>query len=285
MSPHAAKVVLVTGCSEGGIGFALCKEYAAQGCKVYATARRVEAMNKLVHPNIERLRMDVTDESNIASVVAEVVEQEGRIDILVNNAGVGCSGPVVEVDFERILQTYNTNVFGILRTAKAVIPHMAARKSGTIVNIGSVAGEMPLPFSGIYASSKAAVHSLTASLHMECRPLGVAVVLVAAGGVRTNITSNASAHFRVPPGSLYAGYPEAVLGGFDPEQTAGAMPAEEFARVVVGRSLAEAPARVVSVGQGAGMARAVAWLPRGVLLRLLWSQFVEKPMAALAKSR
>ena len=72
-----------------------CKEFAAKGCKVYATARRVEAMSTLTHPSIERTRLDVTDEASVQSVVDGIVEKEGRIDILVNNAGVTCSGECI----------------------------------------------------------------------------------------------------------------------------------------------------------------------------------------------
>ncbi|KAI0673707.1 NAD-P-binding protein [Trametes maxima] len=286
MSSAQQKVVLVTGCSEGGIGASLCLEYASQGCKVYATARRLEAMSTLTHPNIEHLRLDITDEASVNTVVDTIIQKEGRIDILVNNAGMTCSGPVIDVDLERIKQTYDTNVFGIIRTAKAVIPHMAARKSGTIVNIGSVVGEVPVPFAGIYASSKAAVHSLTDALYMECRPLGISVVLVGAGGVRTNIIKNMGAHFGAPSTStLYGAYADVIRGEFDPARTANATPPERFARVVVGKSLARAPERYVSVGAGSTLMRVLSWLPRGFLLRFLWGQLAEKPRAAAAKRK
>ncbi|OJT04489.1 NADPH-dependent 1-acyldihydroxyacetone phosphate reductase [Trametes pubescens] len=276
----ARKVVLITGCSEGGIGFWLAKEYAAFGCKVYATARRTEAMASLVDPNIDKLRMDVTDEASIKAAVDEIIEKDGRIDVLVNNAGMTCSGPIAEIDFERITQTYNTNVFGVIRTAKAVIPHMASLKSGTIVNIGSVLGEIPLPFTGVYASSKAAVHALTDALYMECQPLGISVVLVAAGGVRTMGTN-----FSVPSTELYPEYAGVIAGEFDPARTARGTPPEDFARVVVGKSLARAPARVVVVGLGSSVVRFLTWFPRGWVLRTVWNQMVEKHKVALAKSK
>ncbi|CDO73060.1 hypothetical protein BN946_scf185007.g114 [Trametes cinnabarina] len=280
------KVVLVTGCSDGGIGSALCKQYAATGCKVYASARRVEAMRTLTHPNIERTRMDVTDEASIQAAVDQIIEKDGRIDILVNNAGMTCSGPVAEVELERIQRTFDTNVFGIIRTARVVIPHMAARKSGTIVNIGSILAQTPLPFAGIYASSKAAVHSLTETLYMECIPLGIAVVLVNAGGARTNIIKNMGQQFDIPSTTLYAPYEEIIREEFDPKRTEQGSPPEDIARVVVAKSLAAKPDRHIAVGAGSFLVNNILpWFPRGVLLRMLWNFLVEKKRAALAKSK
>ncbi|KAI0334359.1 NAD-P-binding protein [Cubamyces sp. BRFM 1775] len=274
-------IVLITGCSDGGIGSALCKEFAAKGCKVYATARRVEAMSTLEsHPNVERMRLDVTDQASVQSAVDSIVEKDGRIDVLVNNAGMTCSGPVIDIDLESIQRTFDTNVFGIVRTCKAAIPHMAARKSGTIVNIGSVLGDIPMPFAGIYASTKAAVRSLTESLYMECRPLGIAVVHVNAGGARTNIVKNMGAHHAVPPTTLYGPYAAVIQEEFDPGRTEKATRPEEFARVVVKGALPArsggTPERVVWVGAGSSFVKAIRWLPKGFVLRLLWNQLVEK---------
>lgn len=86
------KVVLITGCSRGGIGFALCEEFAAAGCKVYATARRESAVDGFSHEKIEKLVLDVTDEANRQSVINKVFRESGRLDVLVNNAGVMCPG-------------------------------------------------------------------------------------------------------------------------------------------------------------------------------------------------
>ena len=135
-----------------------------------------------------------------------------------------------------------------------------------------------MPFSGIYASTKAAVRSLTESLYMECRPLGIAVVHVNAGGARTNIVKNMGAHHAVPPTTLYAPYEAVIREEFDPARTDKATPPEEFARVVVRGALPArgSPDRVVWVGAGSSFVKVIRWLPKGFILRLLWNQFVEK---------
>ncbi|KAI0294995.1 hypothetical protein BC826DRAFT_1009869 [Russula brevipes] len=167
MSP---KVVLVTGCSEGGIGFHLAGEFASQGCKVYATARKLEKMQALHHLQIELLSLDVTDDSAVKKVVDTIIANEGKIDIVVNNAGIGCYGPTLELPLEQVQAAFDTNVFSVLRINRAALPHMAARKQGMFITVGSVVAQWPLPWGGIYAATKSAVHAITYALEMECRP-------------------------------------------------------------------------------------------------------------------
>ena len=95
-------------------------------------------MENLTHPNITTLKMDVTSDEDVAEVVKTVVGQEGYIDILVNNAGGPCSGPLMETPLDVVQKAFDTNVFSILRVTQAVFPYMATRRSGTIVNIGSI---------------------------------------------------------------------------------------------------------------------------------------------------
>ncbi|KAI0757784.1 oxidoreductase [Daedaleopsis nitida] len=272
------KVVLVTGCSDGGIGFSLCAEYASQGCKVYATARRLESMGAFKQDDIEKLVLDVTNEDNIRRVVDTIIEKEGKIDILVNNAGVLCVGPIIDVPMDVIEKTYDTNVYSVLRLCKAVIPHMAARKSGTVVNISSIGAYIPTPWGGIYASTKAALHSLSDTLYMECTPLNVSVLLVATGGIRSKLSANQSAAFRgLPEQSLYKPYLPSILARIYASQSADAMPSEEYARRVVGKSLQKRPPRYMILGGKSVLYRLLWWIPRGVTLWLFWRMFSRAP--------
>ncbi|KAI8983172.1 oxidoreductase [Trametes punicea] len=249
MSPSVShKVVLVTGCSSGGIGSAICEEYASRGCKVYATARRLEAMDGFKHP-VERLQLDVTDDKSVHEAVQTIIDREGRIDILVNNAGVLCTGPIIDIPMEEIQRAYDANVFSVIRMCKAVIPHMAARKSGTIVNISSIQAHIPTPWAGIYASSKAAMQSLTETLYMECTPLDISVVLVVTGAVRSNLAANRLRTFAgLPPDSLYTRYLPNILERTNMSQDADSIPTAEYARHVVDSSLKARPPRSIMLG-------------------------------------
>ncbi|OSD06256.1 NAD-P-binding protein [Trametes coccinea BRFM310] len=270
--PSSKTVVIITGCSKGGIGFALCEEFAARGCIVYATARRMEAMEGFRNSNICTLALDVTKDESVQSVVKTVIEREGQIDVIVNNAGLGHTGPVVDTDMEEITRVFDTNLFSVIRTSKAVIPHMAARKSGTIVNVGSIFGEIPVPWGGIYSSSKAALHSLSETLYMECKPFNIHVVLLAPGGVRSNIVTNQSGPERLkfPATSLYADYVDSILTKLTASQRGHPTPADAFAKQVVGAVLKPHPPRYMTLARMSGVYWAFTWLPRTWVLNLLW---------------
>ncbi|KAI5121150.1 hypothetical protein M0805_007148 [Coniferiporia weirii] len=275
--PSSRKVVFVTGCSKGGIGFHLCEEFAEKGCIVYATARKVESMDSFAHPNIRRLALEVTSDESVQRAVDTVVAAEGRIDVLVNNAGVICIGPVVDISIEQVKQTFDANVFGALRTARTVIPHMAARKQGIIVNVGSVVGEVPTPWNGIYCASKAALHSLTEVLQMECTPLGVSVMLLAPGSVRSNLATNHARVFAPAPGSLYRAFLDAIVRRMHTSQGPGSMPTSEFARAAVERILRRGgPPRYLVLGGHTRQVTLLKWLPRGLVLWLVWRAFSTK---------
>jgi len=264
------KVVLVTGCSEGGIGFHLAKEFASRGCNVYATARNTERMQALHHPRIQLLSLDVTDDSDIKRVIDFIIENEGKIDIVVNNAGIGCYGPTLELPLEQVQTAFNTNVFSILRINRAVLPHMAARKRGMLITIGSIVAQCPLPWGGIYAATKSAVHAITDALEMECRPFNIKVLLVAPGGVKSNISSNQT--YDPPPDTLYARYIERILSRRDISQSSP-MPTDVFARRVVTKALAPSPPSYMTLGKNAILFWLISFLPRHWLLSLLWKRF------------
>ncbi|EJD03665.1 NAD-binding protein [Fomitiporia mediterranea MF3/22] len=265
------KVVLISGCSKGGIGFHLCEEFAQRGCIVYATARHVESLDGFRHQNIRHLELDVTSDDSVQRAVDKIIVAEGRIDVLVNNAGVICIGPIVDVSVEQVKKTFDANVFGALRTARTVMPYMASRKQGIIVNVGSVVGEMSTPWAGIYCASKAALHSITEVLQMESQPLGVSVVLLVPGSVKSNLADNHAKIFDLPPSSLYRSFLDQIIRRMHSSQGPNSMPTSVFAKKAVSRILNKSgPPRYLALGGYVTVMKILQWLPRGLALWLIW---------------
>ncbi|TFY75205.1 hypothetical protein EWM64_g8807 [Hericium alpestre] len=226
----STKVALITGCSTGGIGFHLCEQFAARGVKVYATAHSVEKMKGFSYSGIETLSLDVNSDKDIRRVVETILAKEEKIDIVVNNAGAGvvAHGPTVDISIEDVQAAFETNTISIIRICKAVLPHMASHKQGLLITISSIAGNVPTPWSGIYSAIKAAVHSITQTLQMECRLFNIDVMLVMPGGVKSNFTDNYLIRFHLPEDSLYSHYLPNILARILLSQME-AMPMDEFA--------------------------------------------------------
>lgn len=274
MASAQQTVVLVTGCSKGGIGFYLCEEFARRDCIVYATARRLEALEGFSHPRIRKLSLDCTKDESVKRAIGEVMSAEGHIDILVNNAGVICISPIADISIEQAQKTFDTNVFGCLRTAQAVIPHMASRKKGLIVNVGSIVGDIPTPWNGMYCASKAALHSVTELLHMELKPLGLRAMLLTPGSVKSNLATNQAEVFRLPDNSLYKAYMKQIIGRMYASQEAGvSMPTETFAQLAVKKILATNPPLYVILGGNTLVFSLLRWMPRAFVLWLIWRRF------------
>ncbi|KAF7436574.1 hypothetical protein PC9H_003407 [Pleurotus ostreatus] len=264
------KVVLVTGCSTGGIGYALCEEFAARGCKVYATSRDVEKIAAFKDETIGRMALDVTSDDDIQRVVQHIHLAEGKLDVVVNNAGGICVGALLDIPLEKVRQTFETNVFAALRVAKAVMPAMAERKSGTIVNIGSIVGEIPTPWNGIYSASKSALHTLTEVLSMEAKPFNVNVMLVSPGAVKSNIANNSAASFQMPEDSLYKDFIKNIYYRMNVSQAGNSMPTEKFVAKVVSNALQPKPPGYVTLGGNASTFSFFKWLPRAWVLWFMW---------------
>ncbi|PFH54859.1 hypothetical protein AMATHDRAFT_52860 [Amanita thiersii Skay4041] len=269
-------VVLVTGCSTGGIGHALCEEFAKSGCIVYATSRNPATIGKFENKNITALALDVTKDDDIHAVVHHLLEAEKRIDVLVNNAGGICPGPLLDQDIDKVKQTFDTNTFGVLRMVKAVLPEMAKRRNGLIINIGSVVGEVPTPWNGIYSASKAALYSLSEVLNMECRPFGVSVMHVAPGSVKSNIADNAVAQYQLPSDSLYKTFLPNIMHRIYVSQGPRAMPTHDFARVIVSKALSKNPPAYTMIGGYAALFTFLKWLPRALVLLIMWRTYSRK---------
>lgn len=188
-SKHMArrKVALVTGAS-GGIGQATARALAKAGYTVFGTSRRQAAGSAL--GGIRMLSLDVTSDSSVAEAMATIEAEAGGIDLLVNNAGVGLMGAAEEISLAQVHELFETNVYGLMRMTNAVLPIMRRQRSGRIVNLSSIMGLIPAPFSAHYAATKHAVEGYSESLDHEVRDFGIRVVLIEPGMTRSAFESN-----------------------------------------------------------------------------------------------
>lgn len=178
--------ILITGASSG-IGKATALRFQSEGWNVIATMRDPSAGADLgALENVLVTRLDVTDARSIATAVADGLSRFGTIDALLNNAGYGAYGPLEAFSTERIRRQFDTNVIGLLEVTKAVLPHMRANRSGSIVNISSIGGQITFPLGALYHGTKFAVEGLSEALHYELEPLGIKVRIVEPGMVRTD---------------------------------------------------------------------------------------------------
>ncbi len=186
-----SKTILITGASSG-FGRDTAETLSRAGHKVFAAMRDVAGRNRahaeaLRGQGLHVVELDVTDDASVEAAVAQVLAQAGRVDVLVNNAGIASAGVTEAFTADQAKVLFNTNVVGVLRTTRAVLPAMRAAGDGLIINIGSVLGRVTFPFFGIYGASKFAVEALTDSFRYELSQLGVDVVLVQPSAYPTNM--------------------------------------------------------------------------------------------------
>jgi len=196
MSRLQGKVALVTGASKG-IGASIAQELAANGAAVavnYATS--AEGANKVVAAitaaggKAVAIQANVADPDSIGGLIAAVVKQLGPIDILVNNAGVYEFSPLEAITPDHFHKQFNLNVLGLLLTTQAAVAQFSPT-GGSIINIGSVVGQMPPPNAAVYSATKGAVDSITVSLSKELGPKGIRVNSLNPGLVVTEGTHSA----------------------------------------------------------------------------------------------
>ncbi len=177
------RVVLVTGASSG-FGKVAASLLAESGFRVFGTSRRPQGERE---DGFEILPLDVDSDRSVNSCVSSVMEKAGAVDVLVNNAGYVLTGGLEETSVEEAKAHFETNFFGAVRMVKAVLPSMRQRRSGQIINIGSVAGTIPVPFEGFYAAAKAALLAYSEALRHEVKSFNIKVSIVEPGFFRTNI--------------------------------------------------------------------------------------------------
>jgi len=188
------KTWIITGASRG-FGLEISKAVMASGGNVVATVRSKpeELAAKLDHhPKLHVAILDINEEAQAIKVAAETVERFGSIDVLANNAGFGLLGGVEEISDHEARRVYETNVFGLLKVTRAVLPHMRRQRSGHVINFSSVGGLTGSAGWGIYCSTKFAVEGVTEALAKELAPLGIFATTVEPGYFRTNFLDGAS---------------------------------------------------------------------------------------------
>lgn len=267
-----ARKVLITGCSDGGMGAALAIAFHQAGLQVYATARNAEKMLTLTTLNIRTLIMDVQSESSIAACVAAIPE----LDILVNNAGAVDTSPIVDADIAKGKELFDLNVWSYVSVTQAFLPLLLKSPNAMIVNQTSTQAVTVVPFAGIYGASKAAISIITQNLRLELQPFNIKVIEMRTGEVQTNIIKNFQKNRAspLPTGSIYAPA-RAILENIADKFDGMGPTVEEWAHSMSKQLLKEHPVRVIWSGAGSSTAWWWTWYPFG------WFDVALKQMTGL----
>jgi NAD(P)-dependent dehydrogenase (short-subunit alcohol dehydrogenase family) len=191
------KSVLITGATDG-LGKALALLLADRGYRVFAAGRSPEKLAQLdsigreKNLPLESIALDVCSDASVESAVQAVLGKTGAIDVLVNNAGLNYTAAVEDLSMEDWRAQFETNVFGVLRVTRAVLPRMRERRSGRILMMSSLSGLVTPPTQGAYSSSKHALEGLSNALRMELYPFGIDVVLIEPGYIITGLQKTAA---------------------------------------------------------------------------------------------
>ncbi|PYI31409.1 short chain dehydrogenase/reductase [Aspergillus indologenus CBS 114.80] len=226
--------VLITGCSPGGIGNSLAREFHRNGLRVFATARSADTLQDLASIGIETLSLEVDDQESVQRCFSDINAKLGGkgLNYLVNNAGRNYTVPAMEAELSEVRATFETNLFSVIYICQVFLPLLIKAK-GTIVQVGSVAGIIPYVFGSVYNASKAALHSFSETLRVELAPFGVNVTTIVTGGVQSRI---ARTERTLAPNSMYLPIEEEYNRRVVHSQD-GAMPNSAYARSVVSQIL------------------------------------------------
>lgn len=249
------KVALVTG-SSSGIGFETALALARNGYHTYATMRDIRKGDEVLeiakkeNLDIKVIELDVNKEDTIKKAVEEIIRDKNRIDVLVNNAGYFLVGCLEDLTISDLKDQFETNFFGAIRMIQAVLPTMRIQKSGTIVNVSSVAGRIGFPVTPGYISSKFALEGLSESMRYELFPFGIKTIIIEPGVIKTNLFATLKKTTRQD--SPYKEMTEKVMNGLLMMSEMGTPP-QEVAKTIVKAVSLDNPLPRYPVGNDATM--------------------------------
>src|SRR6187200_1453763 len=257
-----SKTILITGASSG-FGRDTAETLFRAGHNVYASMRGAQGKNREAAEALRRLgiktvELDVSDDASVEAGVNNVLAEAGMIDVLVNNAGIASVGVTEAFTAEQAKVIFDTNVIGLLRVTRAVLPSMRQKRDGLIINIGSILGRVTFPFSGIYGASKFAVEALTDSLRYEVSQLGVEVVEIQPSAYPTNFLTSSQTPARTEVTKSYGEVgqiPDAIVRNL--------MSTFEGKDAPNPHDVAEAVATLVGQSKGSRAVRTVVGAPFG----------------------
>ncbi|HEU5119698.1 MAG TPA: SDR family oxidoreductase [Candidatus Nitrosocosmicus sp.] len=195
MTSIQKKVAVVTG-SSTGIGLETSLALARNGFLTCATMRNLQKADEIKNIGqkenipIKIFQMNVDDDDSVDTIIRKIVNEHGQIDVLVNNAGYGLFGAMEDFTMDEIKKQFETNVFGVMRVIRAVLPTMRQQRSGIIINISSMSGLAGIPSQSVYSASKFAVEGMSEALSYELEPFGIKVVLIEPGVINTEFVQD-----------------------------------------------------------------------------------------------
>ena len=253
------QTLLVTG-STSGFGRLMVETLARQGYSVFAGMRDVAGKNAPAAAALRQVaereqlvlkvvELDVTDDASVEQGINAILGATGRLDVVVNNAGVSYSGPLEAFTLEQVRQQFETNVFSVVRVNRAALPQMRTQGSGLLLQIGSIAGRLAMPYLGLYGATKFALEGLTESYRDELAPFGIDAAIIEPGTYPTSISANRQVATDAERFALYQAAMDAFMASFYAENRSATPPDPQEVTDAVARVIAlpagERPLRTV----------------------------------------
>ena len=246
------QTLLVTG-STSGFGRLMVETLARQGYSVFAGMRDVAGKNAPAAAALRQVaereqlvlkvvELDVTDDASVEQGINAILGATGRLDVVVNNAGVSYSGPLEAFTLEQVRQQFETNVFSVVRVNRAALPQMRTQGSGLLLQIGSIAGRLAMPYLGLYGATKFALEGLTESYRDELAPFGIDAAIIEPGTYPTSISANRQVATDAERFALYQAAMDAFMASFYAENRSATPPDPQ--------EVADAVAQVIALPAG-----------------------------------